>query len=508
MTLREKIGQRLVGGFPGKEMSEEFIELVKDYKVSNVILFQHNVESKEQLSRLCRDIQTLVRKETGHGALICIDQEGGTVTRLPEDAVNVPGAMALAATGSEENAYRAARITAGELKALGVNFNLAPTADVNNNPDNPIIGVRSFSDKPEVARGYVVAAVKGYADGGVLSSIKHFPGHGDTSMDSHVSLPMIDKSMEELEAMELIPFKAAIEAGCPTVMTTHILFPQLESEEIPATMSRTIITGLLKEKLGFQGIVISDCMEMDAISKYYGTVRGVVEAMAAGVDLVLVSHTAKTLKDVAEAVYAAAEEGRLSMEEMDASAQKILRCKEIYCIEPTGEAGTPQAMAEAAALRSRTITLYQGQIPPMGDNPVFLGCAGYRSGFVSNQKSGEDTFAGYMASRFGGTALVTEKDPDSDAVRTAVEAAKGHSAIFVNTYNGHLSPGQLTLVHELTGLGIPMAVIALRNPYDLRNLPQSVAAIAAWDYSRPTLEALAPILSGEQAAEGKMPIAL
>ncbi len=508
MTITEKIGQRLVGGFPGTEMSEEFIRLVKEYKIGNVILFQHNVESSEQLIRLCRSVRELITRETGHRPFITVDQEGGGVTRLPQEAVNVPGAMALAATGDEENARCAAYLTARELRAFGIDFDLAPSVDVNCDPDNPIIGVRSFGDTPEQVSRYALAALRGYTEGGVLCSAKHFPGHGDTAMDTHVSLPCIDKSMEELERMELPPFQAMIDAGCPAVTTTHILFPQLELEELPATMSRRIITGLLKERMGFRGLVVSDCMEMDAIARHYGSAKGTVKAMAAGVDLVFISHSASVLEEAARAARAAVEAGELSMEEMDASVEKILAYKAKSGGEPEGEPGRPEAMAAAAALRRASITLVRGTVPALGERPFFCGCADYRAGLVSNREGGVPAFADFMAARLGGRGLVTSKDPGPEEIRAAVEAARGSTSIFANTYNGHLFPGQLELVRALSGLGVPMAATALRDPYDLRSVPEGAAAIAAWDYALPTLEVLVPVLSGKEVPAGRLPVAL
>lgn len=508
MTVTEKIGQRLVGGFPGKTMSEDFIRLVREYKIGNVILFRHNVESSDQLLRLCRSIRELITRETGRRPFITIDQEGGAVTRLPPEAVNVPGAMALAATGDPENARRAARLTARELRAFGIDFNLAPSVDVNCNPDNPIIGVRSFGDTPEQVEQYALAALRGYREGGVLCAAKHFPGHGDTAMDTHVSLPCIDKPPEELERVELRPFRAMIEAGCPAVMTTHILFPRLEPEGLPATMSRRIITGLLKERMGFTGLVISDCMEMDAIAKYYGSAQGTVKAMGAGVDLVFISHTASTLEQAALAVRGAVEAGELSMEEMDASVEKILDYKARAGGDPEGTPGLPEAAAEAAALRQASIVLARGTIPALGERPFFCGCADYQAGLVSNRAGGTASFPEFMASRLGGKGLVTGKDPGPEEIRGAAEAARSSTSIFVCTYNGHLFSGQQALVRALGALGIPMAHIALRNPYDLRWTPEGAAAVAAWDYSGPTLEALVPILAGEAVPGGRMPVAL
>lgn len=508
MTLEEKIGQRLIAGFPGTEMNEEFIELVKKYKVSNVILFKHNVVNKEQLTKLCADIQKLVKEETGHPALIGADQEGGVVTRLPADCVNIPGAMAIAASNKLENATKAAEITGRELRAIGIHVNYAPDADVNNNPDNPIIGSRSYGDTPEQVAKYCIATMKGYENTNIVSTAKHFPGHGDTSSDSHISLPMIDKSLEELEKLELIPFRELIKAGIPSIMTTHILFPQIEPEKIPATMSRKIITGILKEKLGFKGLITSDCMEMAAIAEFYGTAKGTAAAMAAGVDIVMITHTVSKVVEAIEEIKKAVADGRIDMKEMDESVEKILAIKEKYCLEPEGEAGTKEAFEASEEIRNESITLVSGKIPPLGDKPVFVGCADYRSGMVSNVEINDTTSAGFMAGRIGGDSFVTTKDPDDAEIAKVVEYVKGHTSIVVNTYNGHLYDGQMKLVKAMSDMNIPMILIALRNPYDLRALPSHVAGIAAWDYSNETLAALVPFVKGDKVPTGKLPCKL
>ena len=292
MDIREKIGQLLVFGFPGTTIPAEFAALVREYKIGNVILFRYNIESLPQLARLCAGIQELVRGATGSDAFITIDQEGGMVTRLPWDAVNVPGSMALAATGKPENAVLAAEITARQLRGVGVNFNFAPDLDVNSNPMNPVIGVPASATIRRASRSSARRPWRGYKNGGMLCCGKHFPGHGDTAVDSHIGLPCIGKTMDELEACELISFRAAIKAGIPAIMSSHILFPNIEPNDVPATMSRTIMHGLLRETLGFDGLILSDCMVMDAIRRHYGTAHGVVEAMRAGVDMVFVSSNA------------------------------------------------------------------------------------------------------------------------------------------------------------------------------------------------------------------------
>lgn len=238
MTNQVLIGQRLVAGFPGTAITPELVQVIRQYKIGNIILFRENISDAAQLRTLCADLTELIRRETGYDPFIMVDQEGGVVTRLSEDCVNVPGAMALASTGDPGNTYLAGKLTGAELRRLGINFDLAPSVDVNCNPANPIIGVRSYGDTPSTVVKYATGMIRGLQDGGVLCLAKHFPGHGDTSMDSHLTLPCVDKPRTELEKMELAPFRAVIADGVPAIMTAHILFPTLDDSGVPATMSR------------------------------------------------------------------------------------------------------------------------------------------------------------------------------------------------------------------------------------------------------------------------------
>lgn len=514
MSLKHKIGQRLIGGFPSTTMSEAFIQAVREYKVANVVLFKHNIESSKQLYQLCQDIQLLVKKETGHGAFITIDQEGGVVTRLSEDATNVPGAMALAATGNPECAYRAGVITGRELKALGVNFNLAPTMDINSNPNNPVIGTRSYGDTSETVIAYGGAALRGLMESGIIATAKHFPGHGDTHVDSHMGLPEVNKSLEELEQMELKSFSAAIEKGIPAIMTSHILYPQIEKEKLPATMSRRIVTDLLKGKMGFRGLVLSDCMEMNAIKAYYGVVKGVVAAMRAGVDLVFLSHTTSLLGEVAKAIETAVQSGELDRVEMDQSVEKILRYKakcEVDTPFDLRSVGCRIHQKEVEEIMAQTIT--KVQIPPhgqpdLGDNPWFLGCQPYRSTQASSSVDKSISFADFMTKQFGGVGTNTPVNPTSEQVLALVQQVKGQSCLVIATYNGHLNPGQIELVRELAKTSIPVIVVALRNPYDLKDLPDNVCTFAGYEYTHLSLSAMAKVLAKERVATGRLSVKL
>ena len=497
--LKRMAGQHFVVGFPGTNLEEEFIQLVKEYKIGNVILFRRNVESKEQLRCLCEEIQTLVQKETGHPAFITIDQEGGVVTRLSEDFCNVPEEMALAATGDPENMKICAGITARQLLACGVNFNLAPVLDINNNPQNPVIGVRSYGDTPESVAEGTLAAIEGYRNENMLSCGKHFPGHGDTAVDSHLGLPVIYKNEDELRAFELVPFEEAIHAGIPAIMTSHILFPKIEKEKVPCTMSRTIITELLKGKMGFDGLVMSDCMEMDAIMAYYGSVEGVLGALRAGVDLVCISHSAEVAKQSVEAVWRELEKGTLSRTELEHSTEKILTYKEKYRIgKAAGFYSDLKDRSLEREIRKKTMVHF------CGGEPVIGFCVTQ----VSNPAESR-SFTGYMAESLTGKAIVTGIDPTEEEIAWAVEKARRNAdSIVMCTYNMHLKKGQQRLLKKLAKLGLPMTVVAMRNPYDLQHLPEGVTGIEAWDYSSETLELLAEMFRREWKPTGKMPVSI
>ncbi len=551
-TLTHKIGQRMMVGFDGPELDDKFIELIRNYKIGNVILFAWNITGKEQMARLCREIQELVMQETGKPAWIAIDQEGGAVSRLPADATRVPGAMAIAATGNSENAYQAGRITGEELRALGVNFDLAPVLDVNSNYANPVIGVRSYGDRPETVIRYALEMMNGLHDGGVLSCGKHFPGHGDTSVDSHLALPTVDKSLAELRQIELAPFQAAVDAGIPAIMTSHIMFPQLDSR-FPATMSRRILTDLLKTEMGFKGLVLTDCMEMKAVQHSFGTVKGALHAVKAGVDLVLVSHTASTAEAVALAIREAIESGEIDKAEWEQSLAKIADWKARFLNQPAttsdkGEradqkaadvdrvgfnghqdaaldkvgvidgndaaldkVGCDEHQAANLAILQQTITAVNvpgGQLPTLGERPYFVGCPAFRATMVSNISQEAFTFPAYMAGLLGGTATVTAPDPSPAEIAAALEQAHGASCIVIGTYNSHLHAGQRALVDGLARIGIPVIAVALRNPYDLQYTDPSVYTLAAYEYTDQAFDALARVLRGEAQAAGRLSVTI
>jgi beta-N-acetylhexosaminidase len=512
LSLREKIGQLIVTGFPEPNITEDLNRLITEYKIGNIILFSHNVQSIDQLRELCEELQQSITASTGYPALISIDQEGGRVTRLPADAANIPGAMAIASTIRPENTYAAGRITARELRALGINFNLAPVLDINNNKQNPVINVRSYGDTIEVVEEYGLQMMKGLQDGGVLAAIKHFPGHGDTSVDSHLGLPVIDKSLEQLMELELKPFRTAIENGAECIMSAHILFPSIEQEKVPATMSRTIITDLLKNKLGYEGLVVSDCLEMNAIQKYYGTAQGALGALKAGVHMVYISHTPSLVMEAVELIEQAVQSGELSMTIVDEALKKVLYYKGKY-----GEVTSPELsvvgcdahLRAVAAISQESICHVRGNLSVIEQNDpdtIFVGSYSYRSDMASSRVNSDLLFPAAMADAFYTAQLIINIDPDQDEIDQVLSQVHGYSRVVVGLYNGRENTGQLKLVNRLYANGHQVTAVALGRPYDLELLEGDICGLAAFEYTPLAINSLIQILSGAIVPTGRMSI--
>ncbi len=329
------LGQLLAAGFDGPVIPPEFERLVRQYKVGNVILFKRNVESYEQLRALCGDLRALIEGETGHAPIIMAGEDGGSVSRIAHIAAQTPCPMAVGATGDPENARTVGRWIGKAMRAVGVNMDFGPVLDVFSNPDNAVIGTRSFGPDPETASAFGTAFLRGLREAGVMGCGKHFPGHGDTAVDSHLALPIVDKPMEMVRGTELVSFTAAIRHGIDAIMTAHVVFPAMEPERIPSTVSRRVMTGLLRQELGFGGILVSDGMEMNAVKELFGMEEGIRRALCAGVDIALVCHEPAKGQAAMERRLRAVDEGEWDTEETLASYRRVA-AKKTSLAAPSG----------------------------------------------------------------------------------------------------------------------------------------------------------------------------
>jgi len=328
MTSRDKIGQLFMIGFLGTSVTPELASFIKKYKPGGVILFSRNLESVGQMVDLTNDLQAC----SPHSPLlISIDQEGGRVSRLPKGFTIFPPCDLLGRFNSSELAYAAAATIAKELRAVGVNMNMAPVLDVNSNPDNPVIGDRAFGTNPDVVSELGLATATGLQDNKVVACGKHFPGHGDTSVDSHKALPVVEASRDRLEAIEFPPFRRAVAQSVASMMTAHVLYQALDPE-LPATLSPTIITNFLRKELQYNGVVLTDDLEMRAIIDHYGIEDAAVRAVLAGCDVLLICKDRDREVVAFEAVEQAMEAGTISTERLDLSVARIARLKNRFVV--------------------------------------------------------------------------------------------------------------------------------------------------------------------------------
>jgi len=326
MTSREKIGQLFMVGFLGTTVTPELATFMREYKPGGVILFSRNLESVEQIVELTNDLQRCSPKSP---LLISIDQEGGRVSRLPKGFTVFPPCELIGRCNSTELAYAAAATTAKELRAVGINMNMAPVLDVNSNPDNPVIGDRAFGSVSNVVGEMALVTAAGLQDNKVVACGKHFPGHGDTNADSHKELPVVEASRERLEAVEFPPFRRAAAAGIATMMTAHVLYKALD-ERLPATLSPDIITHLLREQMQYDGVVLTDDLEMHAIVDHYGAGDAAVRALLAGCDVLLICKDRDREVAAFESVEQAVTSGTIGTARLDQSVARIQRVKQRY----------------------------------------------------------------------------------------------------------------------------------------------------------------------------------
>ncbi|MER5445840.1 glycoside hydrolase family 3 protein [Streptomyces sp. NPDC002764] len=536
MTLEEKVGQLFVMRVYGNSATDPAqadidanlkeigvrtaAELIAKYRVGGIIYFTwaHNTENPRQIAALSNGIQRAsLGLPRGLPVLIATDQEHGIVCRVGRPATLFPGAMAIGAGGSRGDARTLGRISGGELRAIGINQDYSPDADVNVNPANPVIGVRSFGADPDAVAALVAAEVQGYQRSRVAATAKHFPGHGDTAVDSHYGFPVITHSREVWEKLDAVPFRAAIRAGIDCVMTAHIQFPALDDSGDPATLSHPILTGILRGELGYDGVVVTDSLGMEGVRTKYGDDRVPVLALKAGVDQLL---NPPDLAVAWNAVLKAVQDGELTEARLDESILRVLRLKarlrlfdDPYAREADVDrrVGTKAHLEAADRIAERTTTLLvnEGGLLPLsprtrkrvlvvGADPASpSGTTGPPTGVLA---------AALTELGFTATALSTGTAPSAATVAKAVAAAGDADAVVVGTYNLTATSSQKTLAEQLVATGKPVVAVAVRNPYDVAQLPSVPAFLASYSWTDVELRAAARVIAGKVAPRGRLPV--
>nr|WSW45745.1 glycoside hydrolase family 3 protein [Streptomyces sp. NBC_01001] len=563
MSLAEKVGQLFVSRAYGHSATDPdpadaeqnlklfgvrtAAELVARYHLGGIIYFSwaHNTRGPQQIAELSAALQRAAAG-TGSGIplMLSTDQEHGAVARIGKPATLLPGAMALGArhgaggtsgtggtggTGSSTGsagtagpdagtgtdsaataeARRAARIAGAELAAMGIRQDYAPVADVNVNPANPVIGVRSFGADPQAVAALVAAQVRGYQGAGVAATAKHFPGHGDTETDSHVGLPVMRHSRAQWEELDEPPFRAAVEAGVDAVMTAHIVFPALDPSGDPATLSGPIVTGILRERLGFRGVVVTDALDMAGVRQKYGDDRVPVLALKAGCDQLL---NPPDLGLAHRSVLAAVEAGELTQDRIEESVLRILELKArrgLFDAAHTAAGqmdamvGIPAHLTAADEIAAGTTTLLA--------NPVKLlpldATAGPRVLVTGTDPASPSGTTGPPTAVLARELTALGCRATAVPPARAVAAAPGNAAVLVCTYNVPEGDGpQRTLVTELLATGVPVVVVAIRNPYDPARLPTCAAELATYTWTDVEMRAAARVVTGAARPSGRLPV--
>ena len=575
MTLRQKVSQMMWpairtwsdDGSDGSyhdmtEMNDQLADAIADGRFGGIILFASNTVDAAQTVKLIDAIQDAnARGGAPAGLFIGVDQEGGYITRLATGTM-MPSTMGLGATGDPSQAKAAGNLIGEELAALGFNVDLAPVMDVNNNPQNPIIGIRSFSDDPDTVAAMGSAFMEGLHEQHIAASLKHFPGHGDTQVDSHTGLPMIDKTADELASLELVPFKAAIDSGADMVMTAHIQYPSIETEMVPslqggriyvpATLSHTIITGILREQLGFDGIVLTDSLYMDAIAKNFEPMDAAKRAINAGVDMMLDVKDLSSpqliaeMNDYIDGIVAMVERGEISEETIDAAVTRILACKEAYGLlnpNPSTDQekridaakqtlGSADHHARELAIAEKGITLLKNDgsvLPIAAGSRVVVACpydsqaTAWEYAIGRMRASGDiasDTDVSVVNTAGMGTWQASDMASSADVV-IAVSSTYQAADLDPASQDGAETAFVDALIEAAHANGGSVVVVSAQLPYDTARFMDADAIVAAYlargmtqipvdgqenpQYG-PSMIAAADVVFGAAKPEGKLPV--
>ncbi|MFP7477440.1 glycoside hydrolase family 3 protein [Terribacillus saccharophilus] len=571
MSVEQKVGQMLMPDFRNwqeqgeskatgfTEMNDEVGSIIQKYHLGGVILFAENVVGTEQTVRLIDGLQNASPELP---LFITIDQEGGIVTRL-QTGTNLPGNMALGATRSEKYAYQTGKIIGEELSSLGVNVNFGPSLDVNNNPDNPVIGVRSYSSNPELVSKLGIETIQGLQRQNVAATAKHFPGHGDTATDSHYGLPLVTHDKDRLHAVELLPFQNAIDEGVDMIMTAHVQFPAFDDTTyiskkdgqeilVPATLSKKVLTGLLREEMGFEGVIVTDALNMKAISDNFGQEEAVVLALKSGVDIALMPAQVnsldmeKNLASVYNAVLEAIESGELPMEQVNASVERILKLKEKRGILDPAKApieekvanslkvvGNKEHLKQEKNMAEDAVTLLKNEDktlpfkPKKGDNILVLAPfddqveAMTRSINELKGRKKDVEVTGYAFSEKSFNEEVAAMIDEADYVITGSYVVKNDPAVNDGVIDDSIQDSSKwatafprAVMKDAEEKNKKFVLMSLRNPYDVANFEEAKAVLAVYGfkgysngaYRQPNIPAGIKTIFGESKPKGKLPV--
>lgn len=495
--LAELVGERLMLGLPGPALRDEDVRLFRDTRAAGLILYRRNVEHPAQLLTLIGGLESAL----GRRLLVATDHEGGRVIMLGEGTTIFPDNLAMGAGGTAALARQQGVIEGRELRRLGVDLNLGPCLDVLTGDYSPNIGIRSYGQDPHRVAALGAARIAGMAEGGLSACAKHFPGKGHSPLDAHLALPTIRSTWDEMHAVHLVPFFAAVEAGVECVMTSHPVYPALDPAGVPATFSRFIVHDYLRGEAGYRGVIATDDLEMGALREMGGTGQAAVRAAGAGHDLMLVCHTEGAQREAAATLVEAYRSGTLPRRELEAAAARVRALREQRAARAEGGSPAPEpdghALAQGVATRAVTI------VSP--GRPGFARALKGRVAVIAPRLSSlapritiEPALLdepAYFAAAFGRAGIVPEivlvnVDPSEAEMTQAAEAAVRADATALFLFDAHLYPSNRALLDAVQARARHLAVVLLRDPYDAAWLAPATLGITAYGFRACQLEAV------------------
>jgi beta-N-acetylhexosaminidase len=506
LSVDEKVGQLLLLGFGGTTMDATIAAFLEEMKPGGVALFGRNIEGSTQTLRLIRDVR--VHDPAGIPMFVAVDQEGGTVVRLTEHATVLPSAMALGAARDVELARRAGRALGEDLALFGFNMNLAPVLDISSNPNNPVIGIRSFGESPQAVAELGVGYVEGLQSAGVLAVAKHFPGHGDTDSDSHYHLPVLLHDQARLEEVELLPFTRGFAEGLDAIMTAHIALPGLGGlhADLPATVSERVLTTLLRAELGYQGLVITDGLEMQGIVQRFGSGEAAVRAVHAGADVVMVLWDPLKKREVRAALLTAVHGGRISQERLDSAVRRILVAKARRGLFTRALLPVDQALLQLARGDRRVVAEIASKAITLVTND---GVLPLKRGARIVVASTEPAFLRWLVDKAAARAVPLSLAPtaariQSDGARL-VAMGKRADVVVIGVQNAD----QRALVDRVRAqTRAKIIVVSFGSPYLARTLGPVNAYLCAFGWRDESARAAAQALLNADRATGTLPVSL
>ena len=500
MKLSEIAGEVVFAGVDGPQLTESERDVLREVGPGGFVLFHRNLVTVDGARNLCDDLSALIESTKGTKPFIAVDQEGGSVTRLPPEATQFPSMMAIGASRIPMNAFKIATLMATELRAIGINMDLAPVVDINSNPNNPVIGTRSFWDDCSTVAQFGGKFVEGLRQGRVLSVAKHFPGHGDTEVDSHVGLPMIEHDLKRLERVELAPFRRAITAGVDGVMVSHIAVTRLDHDPTPSSLSKNVVSGLLRRKLSFSGLIMTDSLTMKAVTDRFEIGEAAIAAIEAGNDIVLACDGVHMAEELQSALVSKARGDKSFAKTLKRRVAKILATKDSklrnFRKPSTSIVGCDSHMMEVAKVVERSVALVHNDgVMPIPSRLRVAGLSAVQGDELQNLIR-EELEQGLEAGQ------VTSYDKMVEGEPFPLSKTRAADICLVFTQDLHKHAAAADEVNRVIGLGKQTVVIAVNSPYDLNKIRRPSVYIITYSPDRLSIRVAIRALSGKTVLTG------